>query len=145
MFYRWKSIKKSYKGNKFKIIAPTWSENFEFPDGSYSVSGIQDLFEHIIKNHQKVTDNPPIRIYVNKKENRAIFKIKVVYYLKPLTPETITLFGRNKSKIIKDKDDKNVPHLENTQEVLVLCNTFNNDYQQDSRVFYTFVSEKSFS
>ena len=40
--YIWKNIKKSYKNNKFKISAPTWNEEFELPDGSYSVSDIQD-------------------------------------------------------------------------------------------------------
>ena len=41
------SIKKSYKNNKFKISALTWNEEFELPDGSYSVSDIQDYFEYI--------------------------------------------------------------------------------------------------
>ena len=48
--YTWKKIKKSYKNNKFKISAPTWNEEFELPDGSYSVSDIQEYFEYILKN-----------------------------------------------------------------------------------------------
>ena len=36
--YTWKNIKKSYKNNKFKISAPTGNEEFELPDGSYSIS-----------------------------------------------------------------------------------------------------------
>ena len=40
IYYTWKNIKKSYKNNKFKISAPTWNEQFELPDGSYSVSDI---------------------------------------------------------------------------------------------------------
>ena len=47
IYYTWKNIKSSYNNNKFKISAPTWSEEFEFPDGSYSVSDIQDCFEYI--------------------------------------------------------------------------------------------------
>ena len=43
--YTWKNMKKSYKNNKFKISAPTWNEEFELPDGSYSVSDIQDYFK----------------------------------------------------------------------------------------------------
>ena len=43
IYYTWKSIKKSYKNNKFKISAPKWDEEFELPDGSYSVSDIQDI------------------------------------------------------------------------------------------------------
>ena len=58
--------KKRYKNNKFRISAPTWNEQFELPDGSYSVLDIQDYCKYIIKRHEKVTDNPPIRIYVNK-------------------------------------------------------------------------------
>ena len=44
-----KRSEKSYKNNIFKISAPTWNEEFELPDGSYSVSDIQDYFEYIIK------------------------------------------------------------------------------------------------
>ena len=39
---------------------------------------------------------------------------------------------------------ENVPHLEITKLVLVHCNIVNNDYQQDSRVLYTFVPNKPF-
>ena len=76
IYYTWKNMKKSYKNNTFKISVPTWNEKFELPDGSYSVSDIQDCFEYIIKKHQLVTDNPLIRLDVNKKENRITFKIR---------------------------------------------------------------------
>ena len=49
IYYTWKKLKSSYNNNKFKISAPTWSEEFELPDGSYSVSDIQDYFEYILK------------------------------------------------------------------------------------------------
>ena len=55
---------------KFKISAPTWNEEFELADGSYSVSDIQDYFEYILKKHETVTDNSSIIIHVNKIENR---------------------------------------------------------------------------
>ena len=61
-YYTWKNIKSSYNNNKFKISAPTWSEEFKFPDGSYSVSDIQDYFEYILKKHSESVDNPSIRI-----------------------------------------------------------------------------------
>ena len=48
-FNTWKNIKKSYKNNKFQISAPIWNEEFELPDGSYSVPDIQDHFEYILK------------------------------------------------------------------------------------------------
>ena len=54
------------------------------------------------------------------------------------------LLGSNENKITKDKNVGNVPHLEITEVVLVLCNIVNNDYQQDSRVVYTFVPNKPF-
>ena len=76
MFYTWKNIKKLYKNNEFKISALTWNEVFELPDGSYSVSDIQNYFGYILKKHGEKTDNPSIRIFVNKIENRIIFKIK---------------------------------------------------------------------
>ena len=75
-YYTWKNIEKSYKNNKFKISAQTWNEKFELPDGSYSVLDIQDYFEYILKKHEKVTENPSIRIYIDKIENRIISKIK---------------------------------------------------------------------
>ena len=88
--YTWKNIKKSYKNNKFKISVPTWTEEFELPDGSYSVSDIQDCFEYIFKK-QTVTDNPSRSIYINKVENRITFKIKTGYYFELLMPELIKL------------------------------------------------------
>ena len=50
IYYTWKSIKSEYNNNKFKISAPTLSDTFDLPDGSYSVSDIQDYFEYNIKN-----------------------------------------------------------------------------------------------
>ena len=47
IYYTWRNIKSSYNNNKFKISAPTWNDEFELPDGLYSVSNIQDYFEYI--------------------------------------------------------------------------------------------------
>ena len=58
-------------------------------------------------------------------------------------PVMIKLFGSTKSKINKDKNDKNAPHLEITEVVLLHSNIVNNSYQQNSRVLYTFVLNKS--
>ena len=141
IYYTWKNVKISYNNNKFKISAPAWSDEFELPDGSYSISDIQDYFEYIFS---KNVDNPPIRIYVNETENRITFKIKSGYYLELLTLETMKLLGSTESKITKDKNGENVPHLEVVELVLVHCNLVNNDYQQDSRILYTFVPNKAF-
>ena len=140
IYYTWKNIKSSYN-NKFKISAPTWNEEFTLPDGSYSVSDIQDYFEYILKKHRENTDKPSIQIYINKIENRITFKIKNEYTLELLTKETMKLLGSTKNKVAKDE---NVPHLEITEVVLVHCNMVNNDYQQDLRVLYTFLPNKSF-
>ena len=59
------------------------------PDGSYSVSDIQDSFEYILKKHEDDIDNASVQIYVNKIENRVSFKIKNGYSLGLLTPETM--------------------------------------------------------
>ena len=144
IYYTWENIESSYNNNKFKISAPTWSEEFELPDGSYSVSDIQDYFEYILKKHSKSVDNPSIRIYVNKIENRITFKIKNGYYLELLTPETMKLLGSAENKITKDKNSENEPHLEVVELILVHCNLVNNNYQQHSRILYTFVPNKTF-
>ena len=108
VYYTWKNIKSSYNNNKFKISALTWNDKFELPDGSYSVSDIQDYFEYILKKHGEDIDKPSIQIYVNKIENRDTFKIKNGYSLELLTPETMKLLGSTKNKITKDKNGENV-------------------------------------
>ena len=114
-------------------------------DGSYSVSDIQDYFEYIFKKYGENTDKSSIQIYVNKIENRIAFKIKNGYSLELLTSETMKLLGSSENKITKDKNGENVPHLEITEVVLVHYDIVNNDYQQDSRVLYTFVPNKPFA
>ena len=89
-------------------------------------------------------DNPPTRIYVNKIENRIKLRINTEYYLELLGFKTMTLLGSTKNEIIQDKTGKNVHHLESTKVVLIHFNIVNNDYQQDSRVLYTFIPNKSF-
>ena len=61
IYYTWKNVKSLYNNNKFKISAPTWSEKFKLPAGSYSISGIQDYFKYILKKHSENVDNPSIR------------------------------------------------------------------------------------
>ena len=73
-----------------------------------------------------------------------MFKIKTGYYLELLTLETMKLLGSTKSKITKDENGENLPHLKITEVVLIHCNIINNDHQQDSRVLNTFVPNKSF-
>ena len=97
-----------------------------------------------LKKYGEKTVNPSIRICINIIESRITFKIKTGYYLKLLTPETIKLLGSAKSKITKNENGENVSNLEINEVVLVHCNIVNNNYQQNSRVLYTFVPNKSF-
>ena len=78
-----------------------------------------------------VTDNPPVRIYVNKIENRIIFKTKTGYYLECLSPKTMKLPGSTKNKITMDENGENASHLEINEVVLVHCNIINSDYQHN--------------
>ena len=61
IYYTWKNIKSSYNNNKFKISPPTWNDEFELTDGSYSISDFQDYFEYILKKHGEDIDNPSIQ------------------------------------------------------------------------------------
>ena len=114
--------KKIIKNKKFEISAPTWNENFNLPNRSYSVSDIQEYFEYIIKKNDKVTENHPTRIYENITEIRITFRIKTGNYLEFLTRKTMQLLRSTKSKITKDKDDESVSHLETSEVVLVHFN-----------------------
>ena len=58
IYYTWKNIKSSYNNNKFKISTPTRTDEFELPDGSYSISDIQDYLDYILKKHSRNVDNP---------------------------------------------------------------------------------------
>ena len=84
----------------------------------YYVSDIQDYFECILKKHETNANNPSIKIYVNKLEKRITIKLKRGYYPDLLTPETMKLLRSTKSKITKDKNSENVPHLEINDVVL---------------------------
>ena len=75
-----------------------------------------------------------LSIFLRNIVNRITFKIKNEYYLELLTPETVNLLGSTESKRTKDKNGEKVH-----------CNLFNIDYQQDSRILYTFVPNKPFS
>ena len=144
IYYTWKNIKSEYNNNKFKMSAPTWNDELHLPVRSYSISDIQDFFEFIIKKYETVAQNPPIQIYPNKIKNRIILKVKTGYKLELLSPETMKLLGSTKKDVDKDKDGEDVPKLESVEVVLVHCNLVNNNYQQASKVLFTFVPNKQF-
>ena len=97
---------------------------------------------YIKKIHGEKTVNPSTKISINKIENRIIFRIKTGYYLQLLPPETMKLLGSTKRKLTKNENSDNVPNLEIIEVVLVHCN-INNNYQQNSRVLYTFTPDES--
>ena len=107
------------------------------------IADIHNYFEFIIKKRKTLTENPPVQIYPNKIKSRIFFKIKNVYKLELLTPETMKLLGSTKKDVYKDKDGDIVPKLESAKVVLVHCNLVKNDYQHTSKVLFRFVPTKN--
>ena len=103
IYYRLKNIREHYKNNKIKIISPTWNDKFDLPDGSYSVSNIRDNFEYVIKKLETLITIPPTHVYINRVNNRFVFKIKGGYKLELRTLETMKLFDSTKKT--KQKND----------------------------------------
>ena len=100
--------------------------------------------EFIIKKNENLTENPPVEIDPNKIKGRVVFKIKTGYKLELLSPETMKLLGSTKKDVDQDKDGEDVPKLESVEVVLVHCNLVNNNYQQASKVLFTFVPNEQF-
>ena len=128
-------IEKTRRGGNFNALLPPPRSDTADPNSEVEIG---------LKKHDIVTDNPSIIIYVNTIENRIMFKFKTRYYLHLFTPETMKLLGSPESKITEDKNGENVPDLEMTEIVLILWNTVNCDYQQESTALYTIVPNKSF-
>ena len=122
------NIKSAYNNNKFKISAPIWNDEFNLPDGSYSIADIQDYFEFIVKKHENLTDNSPIQIYPNKIKSRIVFKVKTRHKVELLSPETMKLLESTKNDVDEDIDGEDVPKLESVEVVLVHYNLENNNY-----------------
>ena len=98
IYYTWKNVKSEYNNNKFEISTPTWNNKFNVPDGSYSVSDIQDYFENIIKKHETIAGNPTLQIYGNKIKSKIVFKIKTDFKLELLSKETMQSLGSSKRR-----------------------------------------------
>ena len=106
IYYTWKNIKFAHNNNKFKKSAPTWNDVFDLPNGSYSISDIQDYFKFIIKKHETLTENPPIQIYPNKIKNRIVFKLKTGFKFELLSLKTMKILGSTKQDADKIKMEK---------------------------------------
>ena len=75
VYYTQKNVRYQYKNNKPKIIAPARNDDFELSYGSYSVSGIQDYIENIIKKHEPLSINPLFHICINRIKKRLVFRM----------------------------------------------------------------------
>ena len=144
IYYTCKNTKSVQKNNKLKISAPTSNDEFDLPDGSYSISDIQDYFEFIIKKDETLTENRSIQIYPYKIIKRIVFEVKTDNKLELLSPETMKLFGSTKKDVDNDKDGEDVPKPESVEVVLMRCNLVNNSYQKASKELFTFVPNKQF-
>ena len=98
-YYTWKNIKSAYSNSKLKVSAPSWNDEFDLPDGSYSIEDIQDYIEFIIKKHETLAKNPAIQIYQNKIKKRIVFKVKTGCKLELLSPETMKLLESTKKDV----------------------------------------------
>ena len=81
---------------------------------------------------------------MNKIKNRVVFKIKTGYKLELLTEELMQLLGSSKKVIDKNKDGEIVSRLKTVEVVLEHCNLVSNNYQQSSKVLFTFVPNEQF-
>ena len=86
-----------------------------------------------------------MQIYPNKIKNKIVFKIKTRYKLELLSLETMKLLESANKDVDQDKDGEDVPKLESAEVVLLHCNQVNNNYQQASKVLFTFVPNKEFA
>ena len=86
MQYTWNNTHRKILKSHTKIIS-------QLPRGMKDLSYLMDHihFEYITKKHETMTNDPPIRICVNKIEHRIMFRIKTGYYLKLLMPEAMKL------------------------------------------------------
>ena len=148
IYYTWKSVKSAYNNNEIIISAPAWNDKLDLLDGSYYGSyynsNIKDYFEYVIKKIETIADNLPVQIYTNKTKNRIVFKINTGYKLELLSPETMKLLGSTKKDVDEDEDAEDVPKLEFVEVISVHCNLVSKNYQQASKVLFTFVPNKQF-
>ena len=143
IYYTWKNVTKKMNNGKFKITAPSWSKEFELPEGSYSIGDIDAYFKYIVEKHTKYHEGD-IEIYANKTKNRVTFKMADRVTLELMSPETQKFLVVSKRVLTGEVNGDKVPQLETVQTVLVHCNLVDNDYQHDSRILHIFVPDKTF-
>ena len=132
IYYTWKNIRQYYTNSKLKIIAPPGNDEFELPDGSYSMSVITDYIEYIIKKN--MDQYPLIALFIftwARLITDSCSKWKIDIELQ--TPETMKLFGSTK-KLDKLKNVENELSLEVVEVGLLQYNLVDNQYQQNFEV-----------
>lgn len=118
--------KKSYN-IKFKQWAPTWNGKCELLDRSYLYQKFNTILTISFRNLKKISENYPIKTYVNKLENSITFIIKTWIYFELLKPETRKIFQSTKSNILIDENGENVYHLRVTEKcyLILIFSTMN--------------------
>ena len=113
--------KQCKKKKQLKIIAHIRNDQFELPDGFYSVSDMQKYIEYTTKKkkNETLTKFLPIHVYINRINNISVFEIKGSYKLGLQTPETMKLFDSSNKLIDKTKNGEKVLSLEVVEVVLV--------------------------
>ena len=102
IYYTWKNIKSAYKNNKFKISAPAWNDEFDLPDGSYSVSYIQDCFEYTIKNMKLYQIILLYKFMWIESKIGLFLKQRQAKNLELSSPETMKSLGSTKKDVDQD-------------------------------------------
>ena len=100
---------------------------------------------YIIKKNKTLAKSPPIYVYINRINNRLLFKIKDGYKVELQMPETMKLFGSTNKLINKTKNGEKVPSFEIFEVVLVQRNFVDNQHRQTSELLYTFNPNKSYA
>ena len=103
IYYTWKNIQPAYNNNKFKISAPTWNDEFDLPDGSYSISDFQDYFEYIIKkSHSCEEGGAHLRFFflafIDELEKQITIKKTVAFFLENIKKNTCRYHSQNLDK-----------------------------------------------
>ena len=97
----------------------------------------------LLRRHEAIADNPPVKIYINKIRNRITFKIKTGYKLELLSPDNHQIIRECKKDVDQDKYGENVPKLQYFEFALVYCNLVKNDYQHTSKVLFILCQTKN--
>ena len=106
-----KNIKSAYINNKFRIFASNWNDEFDIPDGSYSISKIQQIILNVLLKRMKLQ--------------------QIIY------PYKFTSTKLRSTEKVSDKDEnwENVPKLEIVDVMLMHCNVDSNSHQEASKVY----------